>query len=110
MTMRSAGSVADSCLIWIATTALMTAALTAIRVPALKPSGPGRTITSTPMKPSTTADQRRARTCSPSQKTANTVTNSGLDYDSDTACARGRWPIAQKPQNIDNVPSTQRTA
>ncbi len=29
--------------------------------------------------------------------TAAMVTNSGVEYDSETACASGRWPIAQKP-------------
>ena len=30
------------------------------------------------------------------------VTNSGVEYDSEIACASGRWPMAQKPQNIDD--------
>ena len=70
---------------------------------------PGRTMMSTPMKPTSTAAQRRARTCSPSIHTAAMVTNSGVEYDSETACASGRWPIAQKPQNIDTTPITHRT-
>ena len=55
-----------------------------------------------------TADQRRARTVSPRMNTAATVANSGVAYDSATACAIGRWPRAQKPQSIEHTPITQR--
>ena len=74
----------------------------------MKSPVPGRTMTSTPRKPSATAAQRRARTCSCRKITAAMVTNSGVEYDSDIACASGRWPIAQKPQSIDSTPITQR--
>jgi hypothetical protein len=60
------------------------------------------------MKPSATAAQRRARTTSCRKITAAMVTKIGVEYDSDTACASGRWPIAQKPQNIDTTPIRQR--
>ena len=106
--MRSAGSVCESCLIWIATSALITAASTAIIASAVNSAVPGRTITSTPTKPSTTAVQRRARTRSLSIAAAARVTNSGVEYDSDTACASGRWPMAQKPASIEQMPITQR--
>ncbi len=36
------------------------------------------------------------------------VTKIGVEYDSDTACAKGRCPIAQKPQNIEMTPIRQR--
>src|SRR3546814_8896897 len=75
---------------------LSNAASTATSEPRLKPSVPGRTITITPTKPRITAVQRRRRTTSPNQITAAMVTNSGADYDSEIACAIGRWPIAQK--------------
>ena len=68
-----------SCLIWIATSALSTAAMTAIRLPSSKLCAPGRTITSTPMKPTITAAQRRKRTFSPSHSTAAMVTNKGVE-------------------------------
>ena len=79
ITMRSAGSVADSCLIWMATMLDSSAAINATRVPALNCAEPGRTISSTPQKPSATATQRRARTCSPSRAAAAMVTNSGVE-------------------------------
>ncbi|MNV48612.1 hypothetical protein D3C71_1405300 [compost metagenome] len=98
-----------SCLIWIATSELSTAAATAIRLPDVKPAVPGRTITSTPMKPTTTAAQRRTRTFSPSHSTAAMVTNNGVEYDSETACASGRWPNAQNAHSIDPRPIALRT-
>ena len=76
-TMRSAGSVFDSSLIWIETQALSTAAISATRLPALKLSVPGRTTIKTPRKPSATAVQRRARTFSPRKIAAAIVTNKG---------------------------------
>jgi hypothetical protein len=96
-------------LIWIATSALSTAAEIATSVPTVKLVLPGRTISSTPRNPTATAAQRRARTCSPRNHTAMMVTNSGVEYDSEIACARGRCPIAQKPQNMPSTPMTQRT-
>ena len=70
---------------------------------------PGRTITSTPRKPS---DHRgpaaRAHVLAAATSTAAMVTNIGVEYDSDTACASGRWPIAQKPASIDTMPIAQR--
>ncbi len=77
--MRSAGSVCDNCLIWIATSALITAASTAIMASMLNSAVPGRTMISTPRKPSTTAVQRRARTFSLSMAAAARVTNSGVE-------------------------------
>ena len=61
------------------------------------------------MKPMITAAQRRQRTCSPSQITAAIVTNSGVEYDSEIACDKGRWPIAQKPASIEPMPITLRS-
>ncbi|MNN51371.1 hypothetical protein D3C81_1660040 [compost metagenome] len=95
-------------MIWMATNALSSAASTAIRLAASKPCEPGRTITSTPMKPAITAAQRRMRTFSPSHNTAAMVRNSGVEYDSEMACDRGRWPIAQKPHSIDAKPMALR--
>ena len=108
-TMRSAGSTCDSCLIWIETTPLSTAATSATSVPALKLALPGRTMTSMPTKPRPTAIQRLARTCSCRNSTAAMVTKIGVEYDNATACARGRWPMAQKPAIIDTTPIRQRT-
>ena len=96
-------------MIWIATTALSTAAASATSEPGLKPLVPGRTITSTPMKPRITAVQRRLRTTSPSQITAAMVTNSGVEYDSEIACDSGRWPIAQNPHSIEPMPIALRS-
>src|SRR3546814_7654486 len=99
--MVSAGSTRESCLIWIATIALSTAADSATSVPTLKDVLPGCTITSTPMKPMITALQRRMRTFSCRKITAAMVTNSGAEYASEIACAIGRLPIAQKPHSIE---------
>src|SRR3546814_6421570 len=85
--MVSAGSTRESCLIWIATIALSTAADSATSVPTLKDVLPGCTITSTPMKPMITALQRRMRTFSCRKITAAMVTNSGAEYASEIACA-----------------------
>ena len=79
MTMRSAGSVAESCLIWIATMLLNTAANTATIALTLNSAEPGRTMMSTPTNPRITAVQRRARTCSPSIAAAAMVTNKGVE-------------------------------
>ena len=73
--MVSALSIAESCLIWMATSALSMAEATATREPALNASEPGRTITITPMKPQITAAQRRARTRSPSIRIAAIIGN-----------------------------------
>lgn len=75
--MVSALSTCESCLIWIATSALSTAAATATSEPVLNACDHGRTITSTPRKPSATAVQRRARTRSPSIRMAAMVTKIG---------------------------------
>ena len=56
---------------------LITAAPTATRLPVLNACDHGRTITSTPMNPATTASQRRTRTRSPSSSTAAMVTKIG---------------------------------
>ncbi|KAG1083932.1 hypothetical protein G6F40_014625 [Rhizopus arrhizus] len=69
----------NTCSIWIATSELSRAAATATRLPAVKPAVPGRTITSTPMKPTTTAAQRRTRTVSPNHRTAAIGTNRGVE-------------------------------
>src|SRR3546814_16289533 len=78
--MVSAGSTRESCLIWIATIALSTAADSATSVPTLKDVLPGFTITSTPMKPMITALQRRMRTFSCRKLTAALVTKRGAQY------------------------------
>jgi hypothetical protein len=36
------------------------------------------------------------------------VTKIGVEYDSATACASGRWPMAQKPAIIETTPIRQR--
>ncbi|GAE50014.1 hypothetical protein XPR_1491 [Xanthomonas arboricola pv. pruni MAFF 301420] len=100
----SESSLRESCLIWIATTALITAASSAISRPGVKVDEPGRRITNTPMNPAATASQRRRRTCSCSHTTASTVTNNGVEYDSEIACDNGRWPIAQNPHSIEARP------
>ena len=63
----------------IATLALATAAISATRLPAVNASLPGRTISTTPRNPTSTAVQRLARTISPSTSTAPMVTNSGVE-------------------------------
>ena len=108
--MVSAASTCESCLIWIATSAPSIAAATATSTPALKLCDHGRTITSTPTNPASTASQRRRRTVSPSSSTAPMVTNTGEEYDSATACASGRLASAQKPQNMLTRPMAQRSA
>ena len=75
--MVSEPSSRESCLIWIATMAVITAAATATSDAAVKACDHGRTITSTPMNPAMTANQRRSRTRSPSSNTAATVTKIG---------------------------------
>ncbi len=72
-----AGSLRDRNLMLIVTMPVIAAENTATRLAAVKPSVPGRTMTSTPMKPATTALQRRMRTTSPRNSTAPIVTNSG---------------------------------
>jgi len=37
------------------------------------------------------------------------VTNSGVEYDSETACDSGRWPIAQNPASIEPIPIVLRS-
>src|SRR5688572_6387588 len=107
-TIASGFSVRDRNLMLIATEALIAAASSATSVPAVNAWPQGRTITITPRKPSSTAVQRRPRTTSPSTSTAPIVTNSGVEYDSATACASGRCTIAQKPASIETMPMTQR--
>jgi len=92
----------------IVTAPVSAAASRATRLPAANAALPGRTITSTPMKPATTALQRRRRTTSPRKITAPMVTNNGEEYDSATASASGRFTIAQKPASMPPMPSTQR--
>ena len=75
--MVSEPSARESCLIWIATMAVITAAATATSEAAVKACDQGRTITSTPRKPAITASHRRRRTFSPSSNTAATVTKIG---------------------------------
>ncbi len=69
----------------------------------------GRKITSTPTKPMITALQRRRRTTSPSISTAPIVTNSGVEYEIEIACASGRCDSAQKLHNIETVPNKLRS-
>src|SRR3546814_17069307 len=93
--MVSAGSTRESCLIWIATIALSTAADSATSVPTLKDVLPGCTITCTPMKPMITALQRRMRTYSCSKITAATARESGANTTNQTACATRRLQSAR---------------
>ena len=78
-TMASARSVRERYLMLIAVVADSAAASSGTRLAARKPSAPGRTITSTPTKPTSTAVQRRTRTTSPRKMTAPTVTKSGVE-------------------------------
>ena len=79
MTIASGASVRDRNLMLIATLALMAAASSATSAAVENAWPHGRTMMSTPMKPTSTAVQRRARTTSPSTSTAPIVTNSGVE-------------------------------
>src|SRR5690606_8820684 len=102
------GSERERNLMLIVTAPLSAAAATATRLAELNASVPGRTMTSTPMKPAATALQRRSRTTSPRNSTAPIVTNIGDEYESAIACAIGRCAIAQNPASIDAAPTAQR--
>src|SRR5690348_4684302 len=62
---------------------------TATRAPGCRLPLPGRTITSTPMKPTMVADQRRHRTFSRNTNAARTTENSGWEKASAVASASG---------------------
>ena len=78
-TMASARSVRERYLMLMAVVADSAAANSGTRLAVVKLAAPGRTITSTPTKPTSTALQRRTRTISPRKTTAPMVTNSGVE-------------------------------
>ncbi len=71
-------------------------------------SNPGRTITSTPRKPTMVALQRRRRTTSPSTRAAAMVANSGTVKLSATACASGSSATALNQLAMAQSPSAAR--
>ena len=72
-------------------------------------SVPGRRMTSTPIKPTTTADQRRGPTRSPSNGIDRAVMNSGAENAMATTSASGISAKALKNRIIEVRPSTART-
>ncbi len=78
-----------------------------------KISGSGRTMTKIPVKPMTTADQRRQPTCSPSIGPASAVMTSGPENDSAVTSAKGssarlvtikNCVVTRKPARMDRPP------
>ena len=75
-------------------TATDIALASATSAPGCRLSLPGRTITSTPAKPTTVAVQRRQRTFSCSTRAASTTENSGCEKASAVASASGSMASA----------------
>ncbi len=76
----------------------------------LKPSAPGLTTISTPMKPAAMASQRRQPTGSPKISAAPSVIASDSDWKIADTLASGRWVIAARNVAVPPISPSTRSA